>query len=285
MTSNLVEPALRATYHLAGSDAQRLRRLTRQSGLEAENVLSRLAIVHSLSLGRNGTHADYEPSKAGRVKEIKGGVLLGRPRQAALLLALLAKCHGEEFADPKAAITWHWARGLKVLEESSEGGDVLHSLAERLASQKTSDSAATVRARRSGLGNSARDEIAAAVGRRFPRWSTEVCRLVAMAARLDPRRLDTVAERLDAEVRKRQGTRPMNEAAALRVLQDQWGVNRLGLTAADRDTFGRVLAGEAVAAELPSIPFLIALGLVAINGDTPRLTVVGRRLGEEAIHP
>ena len=139
MTTTVVEPALRATYHLAGADATRLRRLTRQSGLEAENVLSRLAIVRSISAGPGGAHHHFHPSQAGRTKEIKGTVLLGRPRQAALLLALLAKGHEREFLDPKAAITWHWARGLRLLEDESTSGDVLHSLAEQLAATGTSE--------------------------------------------------------------------------------------------------------------------------------------------------
>ena len=285
MTATIVEPALRATYHLAGADAQRLRRLTRQSGLEAENVLSRLAIVRSITLGSDAPHADYEPSKTGRTKEIKGTVLLGRPRQAALLLALLAKCDEREFIDYRAEITRHWARGLRLLEDASSGGDALHALAEQLAAHKTADPSAARRVRRAGLGDSLRDELAAAVGRSFPRWSTEVCRLVAMAARLDQSQLDTVADRLATEARKRQGSRPVTESTALRILHEQWGVNRLGLTTADRTTLSHLLAGEPVPRDEPSIPFLVALGLVTAGRGKPKPSTIGRRLGEEAIHP
>jgi DNA sulfur modification protein DndE len=285
MTTTIVEPALRATYHLAGVDAQRLRRLTRQSGLEAENVLSRLAIVRSVTLGNSAPYADYEPSKAGRTKEIKGTVLLGRPRQAALLLALLAKCDEREFIDYRAEITRHWARGLRLLEDSSSGGDALHALAEQLAEHKTADASPARRVRRSGLGDSLRDELAAAVGRSYPRWSTEVRRLVAMAARLDQDQLDTVAERLASASRKNEGSRSLSESAALKILNEQWGVNRLGLTTADRTTLSHLLAGETVTRDEPSIPFLVALGLVEAGGGKPRLSTLGRRLGEEAIHP
>lgn len=285
VSATVVEPALRATYHLAGSDAQRLRRLTRDSGIDAENVLSRLAIVQSITMGRNGPHADYVPSTAGRTKEIKGTVLLGRPRQAALLLALLCRSHSDAFIDPKTAITWHWARGLRLLEESSTGGDVLYAFAEQLASHKSTTSAGSRRTRRSGLSDSLRDELAAAVGRRFPRWSTEVCRLVAMAARLDLDQLDTVTERLAAEMREHYGDGVISETVALRIVQQHWGLNRLGLTAADRDTLSSLLVGDPVEADNSSLPFLAALGLVATGRGEPRLTAIGRRLGEEAIHP
>lgn len=284
-TPSLVEPALRATYHLAGSDAQRLRRLTRQSGIDAENVLSRLAIVQSITTGRSGPHANYEPSTAGKTKEIKGSVLLGRPRQAALLLALLAHCHHDAFLDAKTELTWHWARGLKLLEEASTNGDVLYAFAEQLASHKGPSTNSERRTRRSGLGDSLRDELAAAVGRRFPRWSTEVCRLVAMAARLDPNELDTVTERLATEVREHYGDGLITETVALRIVQQHWGLNRLGLTQSDRDALSRLLVGDLVEGDHPSLPFLAALGLVTTGRGKPRLTAIGRRLGEEAIHP
>ncbi|MHB1583059.1 MAG: DndE family protein [Acidimicrobiales bacterium] len=286
MTTSVVEPALRATYHLAGADAQRLRRLTRQSSLEAENVLSRLAIVRSITVGPDGPYGDYEPSKTGRTKEIKGTVLLGRPRQAVLLLALLAKCAEKEFIDYRVEITKHWARGLRLLEDASSDGDVLHALAEQLAAhQPVQQPAAARRVRRSGLGDSLRDELAAAVGRRFPRWSTEVCRLVAMAARLDQSQLDAITERLAAQANHEKGGRGLTESAALRILQQQWGVNRLGLTATDRDVLAQLLSGGAVDRGDPSLPFLAALGLVTVGRGGPKPSPLGRRLGEEAIHP
>jgi DNA sulfur modification protein DndE len=286
MTVNLVEPALRTTYHLAGSDATRLRRLTRQSGLEAENVLSRLAIVTSLAAGPDGRHGNYLPSKAGRTKEIKGTVLLGRPRQAALLLALLARAHNEEFLDPKAAITWHWARGLRLLEDDSPGGDVLHALAEQLAKRPNpSVPNAARRARRAGLGGSVRDELAATVARRYPRWPTEVCRLVAMAARLDADQVDAVAARLAADAGANELNDAITESTALRVLQGKWGINRLGLTPADRDTLARLLKDEPIEATDVSVSLLQALGLVSVRGSKVTLTALGRRSGSEAIHP
>ncbi len=285
MSTTVVEPALRATYHLAGADAQRLRRLTRQSGLEAENVLSRLAIVRSITAGRRGPHSNCEPSNSGRMKEIKGAVLLGRPRQAALILALLAHSHDEEFVDPKTAITWHWARGLRLLEDTSANGDVLHSLAEELADRKPGGAPNSRRSRRSGLSDSIRDALAAAVGRRFPRWSTEVCRLVAMAARLDANEVDAVAERLAAAAGRREPGAVVSETMALHILQEQWGVNRLGLTAADRAVLSQLLLGEEVDDDDVSVPFLVALGLVVTNGAGARLSPMGLRLGEEAVHP
>jgi hypothetical protein len=284
MTAAIVEPALRATYHLAGADATRLRRLTRQSGLEAENVLSRLAIVKSISVSRDGPHGDYQPSQAGRTKEIKGAVLLGRPPQAALLLALLARAHDGEFVDPKPAITWHWARGLRLLEDESTGGDVLHHLAVQFAGQG-GRRRAPGRAQGSGLGGGVRDELAAAVGRRFPRWSTEVCRLVAMAARLDAGQLDSVAERLASEAETIDGAGLVKESLALRILQEKFGVNRVGLNSSDRATLARLLDGDPVRPDDPSVPFLVALGLATADEATVHLSATGRRLGKEAIHP
>lgn len=282
--SSVVEPALRATYHLAGADAARLRRLTRQAGLEAENILSRLAIVKSISADRDGPYGDYRPSQAGKAKEIKGAVLLGRPQQAALLLALLARTHDGEFVDARSAITWHWARGLRLIEDEAGRGDVVRHLAEQLTAQ-AGRRKSTGRAQGSGLGAGVRDELAAAVGRRFPRWSTEVCRLVAMAARLDAGQLDAVAERLAAEAEKLDKTGVVKEGVALRILQQQFGVNRVGLNAADRRTLGRLVASEPVRRDDPSIPFLVGLGLVAADDSGVRLSAKGRRLGKEAVHP
>jgi len=284
MTASVIEPALRATYHLAGADATRLRRLTRQSGLDAENVLSRLAIIASISAGRDGLHADYQPSRAGRTKEIKGTHLLGRPRQAVLLLALLANAHDAEFLDPKSAITWHWARGLRLLEEASATGDVLLDVAEQLAAQPAPVHEPRRRARRAGLSDSTRDELAAVVARRFPRWSTEVCRLVAMVARLDATQVDAVAERFAAEAQRSAGTDAITETVALRIAKERWKVNRLGLNAADRAVLAQLLTDEAVTIDHPSVPFLIALGLVSTRGSRARLTAIGRRLGEQAVH-
>lgn len=283
MNETLVESVLRATYRLAGGDATRLRRLTRQSGLEAENILSRLAIVRSIASGRAGPHANQKPSQTGRVKEIKGSVLLGRPRQAALILALLAHADREGLEDPRVALTWHWARGLRILDDESLNGDVLHALAEQFAAQASAPP--TNRARRGGLSSSVRDELAAVVGRRFPRWATEVRRLVAMAARLDPDLVDSVAERFAVEAERLEPGVMLTEGLALRILQENWGVNRLGLNAKDRATLERLLTGQPVSADEPAVPFLAALGLVRLDDSVVRLSAMARRLGEEAMHP
>ena len=281
----VVESALRATYHLAGNDASRLRRLTRQSGLEAENVLSRLAIVESIAAGSQGPFADYQPSQSGRTKEIKGNVLLGRPRQAALILALLARSQDGGFIDPRAALMWHWARGLRLLDARASDGDVLHVLAEQLASQPASAPDDGRRARRSGLGGGIRDELAAAVGRQFPRWPTEVRRLAAMAARLDPDRLDATVERFATDAGLPDRSAILSEKVALRIMHDKWKLNRLGLNTEDREMFRRILGGEQVEADKCSVPFLKGLGLVTDGRSRVRPSTMGRRLGEEAIQP
>jgi len=281
----VVETALRATYHLAGNDALRLRRMTRESGLEAENVLSRLAIVESIAAGSQGPFADYQPSQRGRTKEIKGNVLLGRPRQAALILALLARSQDGGFNDPRAALMWHWARGLRLLDARAPEGDVLHVLAEQLASKPVSAPDDGRRARRSGLGGGIRDELAAAVGRQVPRWPTEVRRIVAMVARLDPDRLDATVERFSAEAGLRDRSAVLSEKVALRIMHDKWKLNRLGLDVEDREMFRRILAGEQVTADEHSVPFLKGLGLVTNDRSGVRPSTMGRRLGEEAIQP
>lgn len=286
MTESIVETALRATYHLSGSDAARLRRLTQRSGLEAENILSRLAIVQSIVSGSSGPYSAYQPSQAGHIKEIRGPVLLGRPRQAAVILALLARSDRAVSRDFRASLTWHWARGLRILEDTTDDGDILTALARQLSSRVPSaEPPAGKRARRVGLGAGLRDEMAAAVGRRFPRWPTEVRRLVAMVARLDPSRLDTVVERFASYAESAVPGGILKEGLALRIMRERWGVNRIGLNANDRIILRQLLQGEVVSAEEPAIPFLTSLGLVTLEGSIVHLSSSGRQFGEEAVQP
>lgn len=283
MTTSVVETAMRGTYHLAGTDATRLRRLTRQSGLEAENVLSRLAIIRSLTC-TDDRHESYVPSQAGRHKEIKGSVLLGRPRQAALVLALIARASDVDFIDIRTELTRHWARGLRLLDEDSGSGDVVRWIAGELRAKGDPAIGPDRRARRAGLGNSLRDELAAAVGRRFPRWPTEVRRLVAMAARLDPSQLDAVAERVAAECGSSDPNAAIGETSVLHLLRDRWGMNRLGLQADDRRVLQELLDDVPIDMSEPALPFLEALGLARITGMKAALTTIGKRLGPEAVH-
>jgi hypothetical protein len=170
-----------------------------------------------------------------------------------------------------------------LLEDDAPTGDVLHVLAEQLAAASPAPANDTRRARRAGLGGSVRDELAAAVGRRFPRWPTEVRRLVAMAARLDPTQLDSVAERLAADAARIAPDHAVSETVALRVVQGEWGLTRLGLAPHDRDVLRRLMDGDKVAAADPAVSFLQALGLIASEKKHIRLTKRGEQLGPEAL--
>lgn len=283
MNDGLVDQALRSTFRLSGTDATRLRRLTRSAGLDAENVVSRLAIATSAvaGVGHDTSALDRHSPRDGRVKEIKGSVLLGRPRQAAALLALLMRteplCDGETY---RAAIEWHWSRGLTLIERDAPGGDVIRLITRDLTSSVSRSARAT--RRRGGLGLGTRDELAAAVARRFPRWPTEVCRLVAMAARLDENRIDETASLFAQHARCLSSAGRVKEATALRVLQDHWGVDRIGLTEADRDLLSTVVVGDPIpVATGDSGPFLMRLGLLRMEHGRYVATARARTLYEE----
>lgn len=293
MSGTLVEEALRSTYQLAGGDADRLRRLTRAAGLDAENVLSRLAIARSASEPDADAGTVASPSRSARVKEIKGGVLLGRARSAALLLVLVARHPaplGER--DLRAKVNWHWARGLRLLERDARaaagpsGLDPLRAVALTLA-ELPSTGEPPARAAGGGLGRGGRDRAAAAVGRLYPRWPTEVRRLVAMAARLDPDQVGVVARRVADEAAER-GFPQVSETAVLAVMAS-WGLNRLGLSDADRSLLAALLDDDGTAARAAGADggdgaaFLASLGLVQNKNGRLRPTERGRRMGPEAI--
>lgn len=290
MTGQIVEDALRSTYQLAGGDADRLRRLTRSAGLEAENVLSRLAIVRSASEPAEVPAAAPVPSRSARVKEIKGGVLLGRARAASLLLVLVARhpLPSGEF-DLRAKVNWHWARGLRLLEAEARaaagpaGSDPLRPVAQTLAALPAASNPPP-RSADGGLGRGGRDRAAAAVGRLYPRWPTEVRRLVAMAARLDSERVPVIARRI-ADQTVEHGYSSVSETAVLSVMAS-WGLNRLGLSEVDRNVLAALLDGSGrqhQSQDESSPTFLCALGLAHHTGGRLELTDRGRRMGPEAI--
>lgn len=283
MTDGLVDQALRSTFRLSGTDAARLRRLTRSASLDAENVVSRLAIARSAVAEPtyDGSVLDRHGPRDGRVKEIKGSVLLGRPRQAAAILALLMRtepaCDGETY---RAAIEWHWSRGLTLVERDAPGGDVIRLLTRDLTSSVSPSARATKR--RGGLGLGTRDELAAAVARRYPRWPTEVCRLVAMAARLDENRIDETASLFAQQARCLSSAGRVKEATALRVLREHWGVDRIGLTDVDRELLSTVVKGDGFPlASSDSGPFLMRLGLLRMEDGRYVATTRARTLYEE----
>jgi hypothetical protein len=283
MTDGLVDQALRSTFRLSGADAARLRRLTRSAGLDAENVVSRLAIATSAvaAPADDPSVVDRHGPGEGRVKEIKGSVLLGRPRQAAALLALMMRtappCGMETY---RAAVEWHWSRGLTLVERDAPGGDVIRLLTRELTASVSRSTRAT--RRRGGLGLGARDELAAAVARRYPRWPTEVCRLVAMAARLDESRIDETASLFAQQAHCLSSAGRVKEATALRVLHEHWGVDRIGLTQADRDLLATVVKGDPFPLGTgDSGPFLVRLGLLRMENGRYAASTRARTLYEE----
>jgi hypothetical protein len=281
MTGPLVEEVLRGTYHLAGADATRLRRLTRAAGLEAENVLSRLAIARSAAhRGAPDPVADAPASTSGRAKEIKGPILLGRPPQAALLVALALRSPAAT-GDIKHDLMWHWARGLRLLERDAGGTDVLTHLARSVAGG--GDPGPARGSTNAPCRNSLRDQLADAVGRRYPRWQLEARRLTSLAARLDPARLDETVDRMARDAEALEPGTQMRESLALRVMQERWGLNRLGLDAADREHLAAVVDGQQVQRD-GRAAFLAALGLVTSRGEV-KLTARGRALGKDALQP
>lgn len=283
MSDMIVDQALHSTFRLTGADAARLRRLTRSAGLDAENVISRLAIVTSAVAGEDSDTSALarESVREGRVKEIKGSILLGRPRQAALLIALVMRteprCDGDSY---RGAIEWHWSRGLKLVERDAPGGDVIHLISRDLTSSVSRKDRSG--RRRGGLSLSARDELAASVARRFPRWSNEVCRLVAMAARLDENRIDETASLFAQQAHCLSSAGRVKEATALRILQEHWGVDRIGLNNEDRDLLSAIVSGAPIPVTTgDSGPFLVRLGLLRVEDGRYVASTRAKTLYEE----
>lgn len=283
MSGALVDQALRSTFRLGGADASRLRRLTRAAGLDAENVVSRLAIATSAVASADAPIAGTQRERQveGRSKEIKGSILLGRQSQAALLIALVMRtdppCDAESY---RSAIEWHWARGLALIEREAPGGDVIRLITEQLTSSVSRKTRATTR--RGGLGVGMREELAAAVARRFPRWSNEVCRLVAMAARLDENRIDETAALFAQQAHCLSAAGRMKESTALQVLQEHWGVDRIGLNEQDRELLSAVVDGAPIPLTAgDSGSFLVRLGLLRIEDGRYVASARAKTLYEE----
>lgn len=289
----LVEAALHATYQLSPTGSGRLRRLTAASGLNSENVLSRVAIVLSL---KNPAPVDPRfPTPGSKGKEIKGTVLLGRAGPASLLVAMILLRHDGErtqIADLRALIIGHWERGLDLLNRDSGGGSVVDLVALRLQQKSPEISPRAepeaARERPGGHGDSPRDRVAASLGREFGRMPIEVRRLLAMVGRFEVSASREAALKLMAQVLEEDHSSRVSESRALRVI-GKWGLNRLGMASQDRALMKAVLGapnGLALSpADLEPGTFLEALGLVTqtttVDGITRFLpSTAAKNLGE-----
>ena len=271
-TVPLVESALRATYQLSPTGSGRLRRLTAGSGLGSENILSRVALM--LSLSDEAPVTPRAPLAGSKGKEIKGATLLGRPGAAALLVAMVLRdLTDTEVTAPelRELIIGHWERGLDVLNRQTAGGSAVDLLAEQLLGAP--DEATRQSGRTGGHGASTRDRVAAALGREFGTLPIEVRRLLAMVGRFDLGRAREAAQRLIASVQATDGTNRVSESQTMRVLAT-WDLNRLGMTAHDRQALNLVASQTAGVPsgrlEVEVFNFLRALGLVELEaGESP----------------
>lgn len=277
----LVEYALNASYRLSPVASTRLRRMTKAAGLPAENILGRLAISFSLSM----PDAPPQITSRGQGKEIRGSTLLGKPnRGAALLVALAAQTLPPD--EPtgegvRALLTRHVDRGLAELHKHSVDGDPMPWLALRTVDAAPS---ANGDARPGGHGETPREVVAAALGKRYGRWPLEVRRLVAMAGRCDIERAMAVAARLAEAVGP--GTM-VSEGLAVRQMTS-WGLNRLGLANDDRAVLSSLSeAGGALRhddlrlRDRAALPFLMDLGLLESDGVVVSISAQAQALGED----
>jgi hypothetical protein len=234
------------------------------------------------------------PSNKG--KEIKGSTLLGRPGPASLLIAMVLRRAGDDVvaADLKPLILGHWERGLALLQRQTGGGSVVDLVAKDLAALRRAQDqelpAESTHAREGGYGNTEREKIAAALGREFRLLPIEVRRLLAMVGRFDKARARVAARNLIDEVEAADGTKRVSESQALRVVTG-WGLNRLGMSAADRVLLIGLLADDRDMRELDpterhAFDFLACLGLAktSTTNDVLRATAsqYARDLGEES---
>ena len=266
-----------ATFQLSRTASVRLRRLTKASGLSSENVVSRVAIVRSLQQPLDEGWTERRPDHDG--KEMKGVTLLGRPRAAALLLGMVA-AHAEAAVATqpfdavllRQLVRFHWERGLDMLVLDLKDESIVDRTAMAVLS-------AGVKAQGSN-----REVIAAAVGRRYGRWPQEVRRLAALAGRLDETRAQEVADRLAHRAAELGVAERVSEAVALQVF-GEWGLNRLGLNAADRQLLAKLASekppveGDIVGADVESLAFLRRLRLV--RNDRLELRDQARRAGQD----
>jgi len=190
------------------------------------------------------------------------------------MVAMIIRHREEEVSpgDLRTLIIGHWERGLKAINADAGGGSVVDRIAQDVLGKRAED--------QGGLdGSATRDRVAAALGREFGRLPVEVRRLLAMVGRFDLGRARIAASRMIDEVNAGDGSARVSESQAMKVL-NSWGLNRLGMTAADSETM-RTIFGSRDGAGLNtldkgSVHFLARLGLaVVLEND----------LGEEVALP
>ena len=275
--SDLVDAAQRASYQLSLAGSSKLRRMTRISSLTSENIVSRVAIVHSLDEPVND---DYpRDALAGGGKEIKGLTLLGKRRQAGLLVALVCR-HAPRPVDAdvlRSLIRFHWERGVAMLARDTAGTTVIDWMARRVARVSQLQP------------QMSRDELAAAIGRQYGRWPLEVRRMIANAGRLELGKSLELAARLAEAVESHYPGARLSESLALKFLRDEWKLSRLGLNDADRHLLAQVHSADPNGLsrstlgpdQLAALPFLRTLGLVETQDGAVRLTASARDSGDD----
>jgi DNA sulfur modification protein DndE len=283
MTTTLTDQALNATYHLSSGMSTKLRRMTRLAGLPSENIISRMAIVESLVAGPI-SDASHQRKAVG--KEIRGQTLLGRTDStAALLVALVVASEPETVGRDgiKECLQAHWERGLRLLDSKVQSTDVTSYLAEELPRLSDPSPDIDEAVRPGGHGTSKREKVAAAVGKSFGRWPLEVRRLAAMAGRLRIESALEFARDLQRYTREERQLSRVSEAVALEYLEIR-GINRMGLTKADRAILAKIAEhprqlDEMAPRDRAALDFLRGLGLVTISKGTASLSKAAGKLG------
>lgn len=284
----MVQYALRSTYHLHPTASGKLRRMSKAAGLANENVLSRLALSRSLAAGE---HVDLSNVPPGG-KEIKGSTLFGRPATCAMFLTVMARRQDEvlEHGNLRAVVEAHWERGLTLLSKETRAGSALDwTVGEVLKSrsQEAEEANDGPRERPRGLGVTEREVVAGEVRKAYPSWPTEVQRLVAMVGRLDVTGALTVAAELRVAVDELSPGARVSESLMLRVLRESWGINRLGLNAADRRLLrhladvGGLRNSEVPESDHEGLGFLEKMGLIANMNGQVVLTPSAQSAGPE----
>ena len=121
-------------------------------------------------------------------------------------------------------------------------------------------------------------DIAEVVGRAIGKWPLEMRRLLAIAGRLNP--ADSIArgrELLQFARDATAGGRP-SEGLLLDVMEKHWGMDRLGMTAANYSFLGDVANGSQPKEESSEATFLERMGFVRWRDDEFSLTDRGREV-------
>jgi Holliday junction resolvasome RuvABC ATP-dependent DNA helicase subunit len=123
----------------------------------------------------------------------------------------------------------------------------------------------------------ARDEVAEILRRQLGQWPLEIRKLIVLAGRFNPGlALAKLQETLDIAKVRGKGGRP-SENLLLEIMEDVWGMDRLGLTPADYDYLTEV-EGQLPGASAGNPDFLERLGLIRVRDGEVTITNRGNEI-------